>query len=224
MTIRSDSPVGAIAVEHPLSTRVFHRHGIDFCCDGSKSLSEACSSLGLPTEEIMSEIQAELEGRSKSEGRWDGQPIPDLIDHILATYHTPLWKDLPRLVDMADTVAEVHRDKDPERLNELRGLVTDLARELEQHMQREERVLFPLFRTGRGMEAGGPIAVMEAEHEAAGAALRRIRELTGDYTLPPGACTTWNALWHGLEALEVSLHEHIHLENNVLFPRALEGS
>jgi regulator of cell morphogenesis and NO signaling len=74
------------------------------------------------------------------------------------------------------------------------------------------------------MEAGGPIAVMEAEHEAAGAALRRIRELTGDYTLPPGACTTWNALWHGLEALEVSLHEHIHLENNVLFPRALEGS
>ena len=88
-------------------------------------------------------------------------------------------------------------------------------------MVKEERILFPMIKQGQGAMAGGPVSLMKHEHDSAGAALRRIRELTKDYQVPPEACDTWRALWHGLAALEESLHQHIHLENNILFPRAL---
>ena len=102
-------------------------------------------------------------------------------------------------------------------------LYLTIQAELKQHMMKEEQVLFPMIRQGQGARAGRPIAVMEHEHEAVGGGLRRMRELTDDYTVPDEACNTWRALWHGLEALEKDLHLHIHLENNILFPRALAG-
>jgi regulator of cell morphogenesis and NO signaling len=124
---------------------------------------------------------------------------------------------------MAAKVLEVHRDKDPQRLAELIKVYGGLKAELLNHMAKEEQILFPMILRGQGAMAGGPISVMEQEHESAGAALRRLRELTDDYQVPAEACNTWRALWHGLEALEQSLHQHIHLENNILFPRALQG-
>jgi len=223
MTISTESTVASLATEHPLATRVFSRYGIDFCCGGGRPLKEVCEEKGLNVSHVLDEIQRELSSADKPEQRWDSEPFDKLIQHILETYHRPLDEELPRLESMAAKVLEVHRDKDPERLSELVDVYGGLKAELENHMAKEEQVLFRMILNGQGAMAGGPISVMEHEHESAGAALRRLRELTDDYEVPAEACNTWLALWHGLEALEQSLHQHIHLENNILFPRALAG-
>ena len=221
MTLQNDTPVGQLATEFPLATRVFHRHGIDYCCGGGHPLHEACTKRGVNTETVLAEIRAELDAPAAPAQRWDQAPLEDLIDHILVTYHQPLKEELPRLLQMSAKVLQVHGDKDPETLSELNSVILALKNELEQHMQKEEQILFPMIRNGHGAMADGPISVMNSEHDAAGAALARLRELTDGYNVPEGACTTWTALWHGLAALEDSLHQHIHLENNILFPRAL---
>jgi len=149
--------------------------------------------------------------------------VNDLIDHILAAYHKPLTEELPRLEAMARKVIDVHRDKQPEMLPELLSVYVGLKVELEQHMAKEEQILFPMIKGGQGAMAEGPISVMAHEHDSAGSALKRLRELTDGYQVPEEACNTWRALWHGLAALEEALHQHIHLENNILFPRALRS-
>lgn len=221
MSINAETRVGKLAAEHPLATRVFARHGIDFCCGGGRPLGEVCSSLGLNSEKVIAEIHAELETTGAREERWDQAPLTDLIQHILSAYHVRLKEELPRLESMAQKVVRVHRDKEPERLPELLSVFTDLKNELDDHMRKEEEILFPMIEAGRGGSADGPVSVMIHEHESAAAALRRLRELTDDYEVPAQACNTWRALWHGLAALEESLHHHIHLENNILFPRSL---
>jgi len=223
MTITSETKVGQLAAQHPLATRVFARHGIDFCCGGGEPLGAVCADKGLETSVILAEIAKELEVTDTSADRWDTAPLAELIDHIMVTHHQYLYEELPRLESMARKVLDVHRDKDPERLSELFSIYLEIQAELKQHMMKEEQILFPMIRQGQGAQTGGPIAVMEKEHEAVGGALRRVRELTDDYTVPAEACNTWRALWHGLEALEEDLHQHIHLENNILFPRALAG-
>jgi len=223
MTITSETKVGQLAAQHPLATRVFARHGIDFCCGGGEPLGAVCTSKGLETAVILAEIAKELEVADRSVERWDMAPLDALIEHIMVTYHQPLYEELPRLEAMARKVLDVHRDKDPQRLSELFTVYLEIEAELKQHMMKEEQILFPMIRQGQGPHTGGPVSVMEREHEMVGAALRRLRELTDDYTVPAEACNTWRALWHGLEALEKDLHQHIHLENNILFPRALAG-
>ena len=221
MTITADRTVGELAVEHPLATRVFARHRIDFCCGGGKPLSEACEARNLDIEMILAEIQKELTRNDVAAQRWDEAPLKDLIEFILFNFHRPLDEELPRLETMAGKVLNVHREKAEAMLSDLLSTLQGLKAELEQHMAKEEQILFPMIQQGQGAMAGGPISVMEQEHETAGSALARLRTLTNDYELPEGACNTWRALWHGLAALEESLHEHIHLENNILFPRAL---
>ena len=217
----SSTPVGRIAAEHPLATRVFSRHGIDFCCGGGMPIRDICQARGLDTERVLEEIRVELAEANEDEQRWDEADLTDLIDHILTAFHAPLKEELPRLESMARKVNQVHGAREPEVLPELLSTFLALKTELEQHMMKEEAVLFPLIRQGRGSMALGPISVMEAEHASAGGALERLRELTDEYQTPEGACNTWRALWHGLAALEGAMHQHIHLENNVLFPRAL---
>ena len=221
MSVQLDSRIGQIATEHPLATRVFARHGIDFCCGGGRPLGEVCEERGLDARSVLAELERELASPPADEVRWDGVPLDDLIGHILAAYHVPLQEELPRLEAMARKVVDVHRDKRPEMLPELLAVYAGMKEELEQHMAKEEQILFPMIQRGRGAMALGPISVMEQEHASAGRALQRLRELTGDYTVPEEACNTWRALWHGLADLERSLHQHIHLENNILFPRAL---
>ena len=221
MEIQSSTPVGRIATEHPLATRVFARHGIDFCCGGGKPIQEICQARGLDTEKILEEIHSELAGVDDDQERWDEADLNDLIDHILTAYHRPLEEELPRLEFMARKVLEVHGAREPEVLPERLSTFLGLKTELEQHMMKEEEILFPMIRRGQGAMALGPISVMEAEHSAAGGALERLRELTNGYQAPADACNTWRALWHGLGALEDALHQHIHLENNSLCPRAL---
>lgn len=222
MDIRSDTQVGRIAVEHPLSTRVFARYGIDYCCGGDVPLASACESRGLDAGSVMEEIRNEVGPTAGVGENWGEAPIGALITHIRTAYHQPLKEELPRLEAMARKVLQVHRDKEPEMLTELLSVYLDLKAELEPHMLKEEMILFPMIEGGQGFLADGPIAVMREEHETAGNALKRLRALTNEYAVPPQACNTWRALWHGLAALEEELHQHIHLENNILFPRALE--
>jgi regulator of cell morphogenesis and NO signaling len=223
MSLSTTRTVGSIAVEHPLATRVFARHGIDYCCGGDRPLELACAEKGLEPETVVREIESELSATRSFSENWSDAPLGHLVDHILHAYHKPLWEELPRLDAMAAKVLEAHGDKDPVRLGALRRVFAGLRAELEDHMLKEEQVLFPMVKQGQGFMAAGPVMVMEEEHESAGAALRRLRELANDYQVPAEACTTWRALWHGLAAFETALHEHIHLENNILFPRAVEA-
>ena len=223
MKIAADTPVGRIASEHPIATRVFARHQIDFCCGGGRPLSEICEARRLDAGAVLKEIEAELSSTDFEAERWDEAPLADLIDHIEKRYHRRLDEELPRLEHMARKVLRVHGEKAPDVLPDLVATFLQLKDELQQHMMKEENVLFPMIRRGRGSGAGAPISVMEHEHDSAGEALRRLRDLTDDYRVPEGACNTWRALWSGLAALEEDMHQHIHLENNVLFPRALRS-
>lgn len=221
MSIQLDSKIGQIATEYPLATRVFARHRIDFCCGGGKPLEEVCGRLGLDAQTVLAEIEREIASTSKSQASWNEAPLNDLIQHILTEYHAPLKEELPRLEAMSRKVVEVHGAKQPVKLPELLTVLRGLKAELDQHMVKEEQILFPMIQRGQGAMTGGPISVMEHEHDSAGRALQRLRELTDGYEVPAEACNTWRALWHGLAALEDALHQHIHLENNILFPRAL---
>lgn len=219
--IDSHQTLGQVAAAHPASTLVFLRHRLDFCCGGGQRFDAACRDAGLDPAKVIQEIEAE--GASRSSERWDTKPLPVLIDFILARYHEPLRVELPALIEAARRVERVHAKK----LSCPRGLAAlleQLAAELEQHLTKEEQVLFPAIRSGtRGVHVHMPARVLMQEHDDHGESLRRLRELATGFVPPPEACATWRALYAGLEKLEAELMEHIHLENNVLFPRAQNG-
>ena len=161
-----------------------------------------------------------------SDESWEQASLEDLIVHIVSVFHESLQVELPRLESMARQVAEEQGDgqgEDQETLAELLTTFLDLKAELGAHLMKEEQILFPMILQGRGDEAGGPIMVMNQEHASAKVALARLRELTGDYELPTEAPESRRALWQGLAELEDALHQHIHLEDDILFRRALAG-
>ena len=211
--------LGHVAATQPASTMVFLRHRLDFCCKGGQKLVDACRAAGLEPDAIIAEIEAES-GRG-TPVRWDEQPLGELIDFIITRYHDSLRADLPALLAAATRVERVHAAK----ASCPHGLAKELEafeRDLSQHLLKEERALFPAIRSGAGGDViSAPTSVMMQEHEDHGAVLERLRTLTGDYDPPLEACATWRALYAGLATLERELMEHIHLENNVLFPRAL---
>jgi regulator of cell morphogenesis and NO signaling len=208
-----------LAVSHPAASSVFYQHGLDFCCSGRRSLVEACRERRLDPDGILTEI-AEREASAPASVNWAGAPLADLIGHIATYYHARHRADLPELVAMAAKVEDVHADK----ATCPRGLHAHLAAihaAVLDHLDKEEGILFPLILSGRGAFAASPIRVMELEHAEHGANLAVTRTLTADLTPPPEACTTWRALYVRLATFEAELMEHIHLENNVLFQRAL---
>lgn len=217
--IDKNDTLGAVATAHPEATQVFLRHRLDFCCGGRQKLGDACEAAGLNPDAIIAAIEAERQTGSLD--RWDERPLPELVDHILDRYHAPLHRDLMPLLEAAKKVERVHGSKE----SCPKGLAAhfeNMVMELQQHLAKEENVLFPAIMTGRrGSEVHMPIRVMMSEHDDHGEALRRLRELTTDFVPPAEACATWRALYFGLEKLETELMEHIHLENNVLFPRTL---
>lgn len=207
--------IGQIAVERPGATAIFRRLKLDFCCGGQVSLAEACERKGLDLARVVDEL-AGLR-------RDDTAPLsPDpiaLIDHILTRYHAVHREQLPELVRMARRVEAVHRDH-PEVPHGLAGHLEAMEVELLEHMEKEEQVLFPAIEDGRA-DLLGPITVMRDEHTGHGEHLERLAALTRDHTPPPGACNTWRALYAGTAQLTNDLISHIHLENNVLFPRCV---
>jgi regulator of cell morphogenesis and NO signaling len=219
--LNSDQLLSDLAVAHPAASRVFHRHRLDFCCHGRVSLREACKRAGLDAVSVLAELRQAVTA-AEPEQRFDELPMAEVVDHLLKHYHADHREDVPRLAAMARRVEDVHA----ERMDRPVGLADHLDRmqaSLEEHMQKEEMVLFPMLHAGRGRHAGMPIAIMEDEHRDHGENLAELRRLANDYVPPADACSTWQALYLGLHELERKLMEHIHLENNVLFPRALAG-
>jgi regulator of cell morphogenesis and NO signaling len=208
-----------IAVTHPAAARVFYQNRLDFCCGGRRSLADACEERGLDAQAILDTIARE-DAATVTTVRWDAAPLPALVDHIVNHYHRGLRESLPNLVHMARKVEGRHGDKSSCPL----GLADHLARvqvAVLDHLEKEEQILFPTIVRGMGARAAGPVHVLEAEHSNHKIDLLRIRELTADLTPPAEACTTWRALYLALQQFERDLMEHIHLENNILFRRAL---
>jgi regulator of cell morphogenesis and NO signaling len=217
----ADATLADLAVRQPAASRVFHRHGLDFCCHGGRPLAEACEDRGLEPAAILGEIASETKVAG-DEARWDERPIHELVDHIEAFFHRRLRAELPELVALARKVETRHGDK----ASCPRGLAAHLQQVHEsvlEHLAKEEQVLFPMIRSGRARLAAGPIQVMEAEHLDHAEGLARTRALTAGLTAPAEACPSWRALYLRLGELEAELMEHIHLENNVLFLRVLAG-
>jgi len=220
----ADRSVGELVAERPGRSRVFQSFQIDFCCQGNRTLAEACARKEVDLATVIELIKAE-EAAPAGAGINPAELAPaELIAHIVGKHHGFLRQELPRLHAMARRVAEVHGPRTPS-LVEVHEVFTGLFRELDSHLQKEEQILFPAIlalseRGGAAPPLDGPIACMMHEHDDAGEALRRLRELTHGYEPPAGACNTYRALFDGLEDLEEDLHLHIHLENSVLFPAA----
>ena len=217
----TSSTLADLATTHPAASRVFKRHGLDFCCGGRKPLAEVCSTMGIDAANVLQEIAEEA--RNVDLPRWDTAPLPALIDFILERYHARLREELPALIALATRVESRHADQ-PECPRGLAAQLEGVYHAVLSHLDKEEQILFPMIVRGDGTYLSGPIYVMEEEHVAHGTNLARVRAITGDLTPPAGACPTWRALYLRLEELESDLFDHIHLENNVLFPRALRES
>jgi regulator of cell morphogenesis and NO signaling len=225
--------VREIALNQPSSIRVFERFGIDYCCGGRKPLAVACKEQDVEIDAVLSALAVAASEPSPEETDWSKASLEDLVAHINTRHHEYLKTELPRLTMLAGKVVAAHGPNHPE-LTELQSAVQDLSNELMQHMAKEELVLFPYVAgleralAGKGVRPhacfgsiASPIAMMSQEHDDAGELLAQIRELSGNYTVPQDACPTYHAYFDGLRAVEQDLHQHIHLENNILFPRAL---
>jgi len=227
VTITESTTIADIARDVPSSVGVFQQHGIDFCCGGKRPLGSACREQGVDFADILSAIEASRQGTSGESRDWSRQPLGTLIDHILTTYHRPLNDELPRLEAMASKGVQAHGARAP-YLARLEAIVNELADDLRMHMRKEEMVLFPaIVSLEQGVHRlsvplSAPITMMEHEHDRAGELLTELRLLTDRYEAPEWGCATLRALYAGLQELEAAMHVHVHLENNVLFPRALQ--
>jgi regulator of cell morphogenesis and NO signaling len=224
--------VREFAVEFPSATRLFEKLGIDYCCGGNQSLEDACRAAGISLDEVTQ--WSGLTNFAESQTNLASVPLKTLVTHILNKHHVFTRSEIDRLQILIDKVWDAHGANRPE-IARLRSTFQTLSAELEPHMVKEEMVLFPYilrleehalnghpvstppFRT-----VANPIQMMNMEHEGAGYLLSQIKQITSDYTPPLNACISYQTLYKALEEFEKDLHQHIHLENNILFPRAIE--
>lgn len=230
----SNKTVREYVVDDFRTAAVFERFGLDFCCGGGQPLSDACRSQNVDEAALRVELAAACAGPAgdaPDPKQWD---LDVLSDYIVEKHHAFVRDALPALQQHSSKVAAVHGLNHPEMVR-VAEIVGQVVEEMTGHMRKEEMILFPHIRDmARARHDGqtlppapfgtvaGPIHVMEAEHDSAGAAMKEIRRLTSDYTPPADACTTYRVLFQELEAFEKDLHRHVHLENNILFPRAME--
>jgi len=229
-TLNPQTTVGELVKDRPARSRIFEQLQIDYCCGGKIPLAEACAKKGLDADDVLSRIQqADADADDASLVDADAMGLAELADHIEQTHHAYLREELPRLDFMTRKVAAVHGDHEP-RLHAIRETFVAFQEELRNHMMKEEQVLFPMIRQVEQADGpikfhcgslANPIRMMEHEHDNAGNALEQFRELTDGYTPPDWACNTFRAMYDALADLEPNMHQHVHKENNVLFPKAL---
>jgi len=226
--------LGEIVAEMPGAAEIFEKIQVDYCCGGNRTLKEACAARGLDLKEVVAQLEgAKQPAKKRRAPDWPAEPLSSLISHIVNNHHTYVREQLPRLEKLIAKVCSAHAERQPELLR-IQKLFCYLNGELSQHLQKEERVLFPhiidLDEAMRRNEPAplacfdtvrSPIRMMALEHDHAGEALRAIRAASLDYQVPEQGCASYRALFEGLQAFESDLHQHIHLENNILFPRAI---
>lgn len=235
MNVDATQTVAEIARRYPAAVAVFESRGIDYCCGGNKSLEDACSKKNVPLNAVLSDLSSALVAKpAADEHHWMEAPIADLSSYIVEQHHGYAKRELPRLTALAHKVESRHGDTHPE-LRQIRELVDAMTSEMTVHMLKEEQVLFPRLKLVEDSANNGvapppaffgalinPIRHMMSDHDDTGELLKSIRELANEYQPPQGACMSYQALYQGLEAMEKDTHQHIHLENNILFPRALQ--
>ena len=236
--INSESTVREVAVQLPESTRLFERLKIDYCCGGNQPLAQACAAAGVDVVDVMGMLAGVSQPAEKSDIAFQDASLPELIKHIVETHHVFTKTEMDRLQLLVDKVLHAHGGNHPELIH-LGELWLQLCADLKPHMFKEEQVLFPyivaMAQAAEHNQPGpfapfgtvnNPIRMMMSEHDAAGEILRELRKLSRDYKTPDDACLTYQTFYEALEAFEQDLHQHIHLENNLLFPKAakLEGA
>ena len=240
MTVQVDekTTVRDLVGRYPQTRPVFEKFGIDYCCGGGKPLADAARQCG---QEVLKLIDALKEALDRPTGKvetaetdWYAASLGELIRHIVDEHHAYMKTALPRLRSLISTVLKAHAEQHGDMLRQVQATFNDLDEEISNHLMKEEQVLFPFITTAEARAQQGlpmlsapcgsvchPIQQMEYEHENAGRALASLREATCDYALPPDACPTFRAMYEELQRMEADLHQHIHLENNILFPRAM---
>jgi regulator of cell morphogenesis and NO signaling len=225
--------VREIAIERPHSIRIFEQLGIDYCCGGRKPLAEACIARNLSADVVLAALNYAEADTAPIDRDWSHARLQEVIDHIVTSHHAYVKRELPRLAVLAQKVVNRHGDIQA-HLPALQNVLARLNVELTHHLGKEENILFPYI---AGLEAatesGGslpdacfgtvanPIGTMTSEHDAAGELLAEIQRFSENFTTPVGACPTYLAYYDGLKEFQQDLHQHIHLENNILFPRAI---
>ncbi|RLD23858.1 MAG: iron-sulfur cluster repair di-iron protein [Bacteroidetes bacterium] len=232
MTITKSKTVAEIVTENIKTAHVFKKYGIDFCCGGGISVEKACAKKGLDYSRLEKELSAvdKVVDKAYDYDKWD---LNFLIDHIINVHHKYVEENIPLLLQYADKVAKVHGHHYVEVVK-INSLLREVANELSAHMKKEEIMLFPFIKLLVNSKKEGtvsppppfgtvnnPIQMMEHEHETVGEIFKTISQLSNNYTPPEEACNTFRALYAKLEEFEKDLHQHIHLENNILFPKAI---
>ena len=234
MTLTATKTVGEIAAEVPGTTREFEKLGIDYCCGGGRTLGEACAQANISVDDLLARLEKSLSSTPTGETvDWQNRPLSDLIGHITDTHHVFVREESPRIEALATKVVGVHGRNHPE-LSQVQATFSALAEELRVHLMKEEQILFPYVLLMEESALAGepappamfgtvvnPIHMMMREHDGAGEALRLLRSVSCDYTLPADACISYRTLYQALQGFESDLHQHIHLENNILFVRAV---
>jgi len=229
--------LAALVNQQPVLIAPLDQLRLDYCCGGDRSLQAAVASAGLDLAETLQSLEAvatdnRAEGLDASqETDWASMGPAELVDHLETTHHVYLKGALPHLTGLSDKVTSAHGERHPE-LHQIRHAVAELRADLEPHLMKEERVLFPMIRelaaaaeqpTFHCGSVANPIGMMRFEHDQAGELLARLRSLSSDYTLPDDACASYQALYDALAELEADTHLHVHKENNLLFPAAIEA-
>ncbi|MGZ4877971.1 MAG: iron-sulfur cluster repair di-iron protein [Candidatus Angelobacter sp.] len=236
MNLNATRTVRDLAIEIPNATRTFEKLGIDYCCGGSKSLSDACVHANVSVENVLRALEQVgdfVPAPKTSLPDFTTGKLGDLIEHILATHHAYVKQELPRLHQLLNKVVSVHGKTHPE-LGNIQQTFEGMSSELTSHMMKEEHILFPHIVALENAVSSGrpkprpvfgtvsnPVHMMELEHDSAGAALKEIRALSSNYTPPEEACFSYKTLYSALKEFESDLHQHVHLENNILFPRTI---
>ncbi len=226
MTVEKNTSLGDLVTADPRRARILEGLGLDYCCNGHRSLAEASIAAGLDVTEVAAAL--DLPGAAPAEATSPERTNTTLAHDIVDSHHAYMWEEMPRLQALVDKVLAAHGDRHPE-LAEVQSTYTRAVAALDPHMTTEERVVFPAIsrmeKTGASSTTASlaaPIQQLRDEHEVVGGLFKRIGNLTNGYVVPEGACNSYKAMLTGLQEMELDLHEHIHKENNVLFPRVLE--